>query len=283
MILIADAGSTKTAWTLVDRSGHSVKTCRTSGINPTVMSPVAINRIISGELKPFLEGADLESIHYYGAGIIADKHRSIIAEALSLADAPAVEIESDMLGAARSLLGHQPGIAGILGTGSNSCCYDGSHITANIPPLGYILGDEGSGAAIGKRFVSDLYKGLLPPGIVSLWERTVGLSMADVIERVYRQPGANTFLASLTPFIKQASVHESVNRLILDEFDRYFCRNIDRYQRPGSPLGFIGSIALHFETQLTATARAHGYPKPAVCADPMPGLIDFHTSPKKIH
>ncbi len=276
MILIADAGSTKTTWSLVDPSDGGTLTFRTSGINPAVMPPDEIARIVGSELKPRVADAPVRSVFYYGAGIVTDLHRAAIASSLSFLTPDELEIESDMLGAARSLLRHNAGVAGILGTGSNSCCYDGLRITANIPPLGFILGDEGSGASIGKRFVGDLFKGLMPGEISRLWEERVGLLMGDVIDRVYRHPGANRFLASLMPVIKEASACEVVDRLIIDEFDRYFTRNIDRYGGVGAQLGFTGSVALHFRPQLERVALAHGYPAPAVCADPIEGLVDFH-------
>ncbi len=283
MILIADAGSTKTTWSLVDPADGSARTLRTTGLNPAVMAAEDIRATVDAELRPLIDGTDVTALYYYGAGIVTDSHRATIAGARTFAGIRHIKIESDMLGAARSLLGHEGGIAGILGTGSNSCLYDGARITANIPPLGYILGDEGSGASIGKRFAADLFKGLLPDEVKQLWDRRVGLTMADVIERVYRRPGANAFLASLMPTIREACAHEAVDRLVTEEFDRYFSRNIDRYGRPGAPLGFTGSVALHFSPQLRSVAAAHGYPEPAICADPMPGLIAFHTAAKKIH
>ena len=162
MILIADAGSTKTAWAAVDLSTGHADIIRTSGINPATMSPDSIAGIIVGELLPALPAQKIEHIFYYGAGVVDSARADIIRTALALLSPAPVSVESDMRGAARSLLGHGSGIAAILGTGSNSCyCREGI-IRSNIPPLGFILGDEGSGASLGKRFAADLFKGLLP-------------------------------------------------------------------------------------------------------------------------
>ncbi|MBD5213858.1 MAG: ATPase [Bacteroidales bacterium] len=282
MTIIADAGSTKTTWAITDSNDGSTIMARTSGLNPAVMTPDAITGIIAAELLPVLPSDTVEAIYYYGAGVVTDLHRDTIRSALSAIHCQTIVVESDMLGAARSLLGHKPGIAGILGTGSNSCLYDGSQIVSSIPPLGYILGDEGSGASIGKRFVADLFKGLLPAEVIELWQDDNALSMGEVIERVYRRPGANRFLASLMPLIKKASRIEAVSDLIRDEFDRYFTRNIDRYGRPDLPLGFTGSVAHHFSPWLRSVAAAHRHPLPAICPDPMPGLIAYHADAKKI-
>lgn len=276
MLLIADAGSTKTAWALTDPATSATTLCTTSGINPAVMPPEAIRAVIAGELLPQLGDAPIAGIHFYGAGVVSPECVDIVRHALAPIGAATVSIGSDMLGAARALLGRGAGIACILGTGSNTCLYDGSRITDNVPPMGYILGDEGSGASIGRRFVGDLFKRMLPPDVEEAWRREISLTAADVIERVYRQPGANVFLASLVPFILSQTGHTAVRALIDDEFDRFFLRNVERYDTVTRRLGFVGSVALHLRGPLLAAARRHGYEVTAIIGAPLENLIKFH-------
>ena len=274
MIIIADAGSTKTTWTLCD-AGSST-TVRTSGINAATMAPDAIAKIIADELMPRVDGRSVSEVYFYGAGVVSDSRREVVANALAALGAGRVEVESDMLGAARAILGREAGIACILGTGSNTCLYDGDRIVDNVPALGYILGDEGSGASIGRRFVGDLFKRLFPGEVEAVWRERVGLDMADVIERVYRQPGANVFLGSLVPMVSELMAVEAVSAMVEDEFDRFFVRTVERYATGCRRLGFIGSVAVNFADVLDAVAGRHGYTIAALEADPMPLLVKFH-------
>lgn len=274
MIIIADAGSTKTTWSLCEAG--ACEAVRTSGINAATMAPETIAKIIADELLPRVRGRAVTSVNFYGAGIVSDSRRAVIAEALALLSADSVMVESDMLGAARAILGHEAGIVCILGTGSNTCLYDGDRIVDNVPALGYILGDEGSGASLGRRFVGDLFKRMFPDEVGDMWRERVGLDMADVIERVYRSPGANVFLGSLVPMIRELIGVDAVASMVEDEFDRFFIRNIDRYATDCRRLGFIGSVAVNFADVLDAVARRHGYTVAALEADPMPLLVKFH-------
>lgn len=168
MILIADSGSTKVDWCFVE-GASIVKQVSTSGINPVVMSEDEVSACIGGQLMPQMEGLSPASVHFYGAGCVSDEKCAIVASAISghIPDV-SVTVDSDMLAAARAICGSDPGIACILGTGSNSCVYDGRHIIDNVSPLGYILGDEGSGAVLGKMLVGDVLKRQLPEELLSL-------------------------------------------------------------------------------------------------------------------
>lgn len=274
MKIIADAGSSKTNWCIIDRG--ECRTVRTSGLNPATMSPEAVGGIVAGELLPQLGVYDAPEVYYYGAGVVSDSRRAIVANALSPIAPARVEVESDMLGAARAILGRESGVACILGTGANTCLYDGSAIVDNVPALGYILGDEGSGAVLGRRFVGDLFKRLLPAEAVEMWRERVGLDMVGVIERVYRRPGANVFLGSLVPMIRELMHLEAVSAMVADEFDRFFTRNVERYDTDCRRLGFVGSVAVNFADLLGAVAARHGYSIAAIEADPLPRLVNFH-------
>lgn len=281
MILIADSGSTKTDWCLTDR-GRVVAQVATQGINPFYQTDEEIRRILLSELKSGIgvwENESLDAICYYGAGIrpeMRNRMRRVLASALM---ADKVEVENDLLGAARALFGHEEGIACILGTGSNSGLYDGHDIVANTPPLGFILGDEGSGAVLGRLFLGALYKGLMPVGLKEEFEHSYSLSVADVIQAVYRQPLPNRFLASFSPFIHDHLHVPEVRRLVVGNFRMFLERNLSQYARRDLPVRVIGSIACHYEEMLREAADAEGFLLDAVSKSPMPGLVAYHSCP----
>lgn len=280
MILIVDAGATKTRWRLVG-SATQWHELATDGINAATMPPHAIASVVRDELlslTPPLKGlGDVDHIYYYGAGVVSDAQRQVVAEALAPIGAVRVEIESDMLGAARALLGDSEGIACILGTGSNSCLYNGREIVDNVPALGYILGDEGSGASLGRRFLADLFKRVYPLEFTRMWLTRLRLDVPGVIDRVYRQPGANAWMARLAPDIRCCLGVPQVRAMVIDEFDRFFSRNVERYDTPCRRVGFVGSIAVHFDTELREAASRHGYEVASLMAEPLDGLTLYHT------
>lgn len=275
MKLIIDAGSTKTTWCVIDNNHMPLQTVRSTGINAATMSAELIGYTVD-EVARQLRDTDYDSITYYGAGIVNDTAAQRVTDILSSVFTTShIEVYSDMVGAARALLGHDEGIACILGTGSNSCLYDGEKVTANVPPLGFILGDEGSGGSLGKRFVGDLFKGLLPESVITAWNAEVGLSIPEVIERVYRRPAPSAFLASLSPFIESQLHVAEVRDLVMNEFGRFFDRNVARYETDTRLVGFVGGIATAFSAELTAVARQRGYTIASIIADPLPGLLKY--------
>lgn len=276
-ILVADSGSTKTAWCLIHPDG-TLSEYHTQGLNPALQEAVTIRRILQEELLPQLP--DLTDarydIHFYGAGCLPSlcpQMAIILQDCIPHSEA---EVFSDLLGAARALCGHAPGIACILGTGANSCYYDGRNITKHVSPLGFILGDEGSGATLGKLFLSDLQKGLLAPELATRFTNEYQLNEADIIRKVYREPGANRFLASLAPFLKTHRKHEDIHRLLRSAFENFFLRNIRQYEAPSLPVNFVGSIAFHFREELEEAATAQGYHIGKIAQCPIAGIADFH-------
>ncbi|MBQ7423460.1 MAG: ATPase [Prevotella sp.] len=249
--LIADSGSTKTHWALVGEDGE-VENFSTSGINPVHMSVEEIRAIVAS-LNLGRDSAKM-GVSFYGAGC-AQPFSKKVEEALKgeFPDAD-VFVGSDMLGAARALFGNGEGIACILGTGSNSCLYDGREIVNNIPPLGYILGDEGSGAVLGRMFFNAMFKGFLPEGIREAYLKEEQLTHADVIDRVYRQPQANRFLASTSHFISRHLNFPELRALVEENFRGFFLRNVLRYGRRDVPVGFVGSIAWVYRDILESVA-----------------------------
>lgn len=267
MILIADSGSTKTDWGVT----------QSQGINPFHQSPEAIRQILRSEVLPSLPADEISSVYFYGSGVRPEMESlmvSLLHEVFPLAFT--VEAHSDLLGAARALCGHNYGIASILGTGANSCLYDGERIVQNTPALGYILGDEGSGAVLGKRFLRSLYMGLLSKEIVSIFEDETGLTLPKVINRVYRQPLANRFLASLSEFICRHKSHPGIHQLVVDNFSDFFRLHIAPYNHPELPVSFVGSVAWYYQDELQEAAIREGFTVGVVLQTPMPGLQRYH-------
>ena len=279
MILLADSGSTKTDWCLVDQK-NSVTKVRTAGINPFFQSSEEIANELATHLVPHLPTTHLDSVYFYGAGCTKEKS-PIVAEALKkqFEITGACEVATDMLAAARGLCGHQPGIACIMGTGSNSCAYDGKDITKNVSPLGFILGDEGSGAVLGKTLVGDVLKNQLPKDIVEAFHVEYGLSNADIIDHVYRQKFPNRFLASFVPFLAKHIENKAIFDLVKENFRRFLIRNVKQYQGwEHLPIGFVGSIAYYFQQPLKEALEAEHMTIGKTIQAPMEGLIAYHTT-----
>ena len=217
-------------------------------------------------------------IFFYGAGCTKEK-APVVATAMRtvMNNKARINVLSDMLGAARALCADRPGIVCILGTGSNSCYYDGEDIVDNVSPLGYILGDEGSGAVLGKHFLNALFKGVLPVSMLDDYLQSVGMSYSDIIDRIYRQPMANRFLASTSLFINKHLDSELLQQIVIDNFRQFVRRNIQPYQRPDLPLHSIGSIAWHYRELLQEAVTAEGYILGTVSKSPMKGLLLYHT------
>lgn len=278
MIIIADSGSTKTDWCLVQWEGRESRVdgeMQTEGINPVHMTHDEIVRIVR---KVSLYQENTDEIFFYGAGCTgehAERVRHILSAELQLS-LDSVHVHGDMLGAARAVCGHEAGIACILGTGSNSCLFDGTAIIDNIPPLGYILGDEGSGAVLGKIFLNALFKRELPDELCRLFLDETGQTYEAIIERVYRKPLANRYLASLSTFIgSHLSDYPQLEQLVIDNFRAFFRNNIARYGRPDLPVGAVGSIAFHYQQQLRAAAALEGFRIGKIIKSPMQGLIAY--------
>lgn len=278
MILIADSGSTKTDWAVVD-DGRMVTSMATQGINPFHQDTDNIAAVIETELLPKMGDIYPEEIYFYGSGCREDKVEmmcSILGRAFP--HCARIEAQGDLLAAARAVCGANEGIACIMGTGANSCLYDGKRVVENTPPLGYILGDEGSGAVLGKLFVNALFKGQLPESLKDEWLAETGLSLNIIINKVYREPLANRFLASTSKFIRQHLEVKQLEEMVVDNFREHFRRNVNRYGRKDLPVGAIGSVAYYYREQLEKAAMAEGYSLGKVMRSPMDGLMRYHSS-----
>lgn len=268
--IIADSGSTKTHWAVVEEGGKTTMK-ETLGINPIHMSVDEIKDVIPEHLA--LRISHL-AIRFFGAGCVtpfSEKVEKALKDIYPDAD---IFVGSDMLGAARALFGNDEGIACILGTGSNSCLYDGKEIVKNVPPLGYILGDEGSGAVLGKFFFNALFKGFLPKEMLEEYLEKEQLTYAEIIERVYRKPLANRFLASTSHFIASHLDCEPLRELVKENFRGFFRRNVMQYGRPELEVGIVGSIAHVYRKELTEVAREENIKLNRIVQSPIDLLVE---------
>lgn len=276
MILIADSGSTKTHWCVCER-GIILKHIFTKGINPFYQSVEEIKLEIESKLVPELKEFQINHIYFYGAGCsFADKSAMVGAALGVFFNDIIIEIYSDLLGAARALFGKSKGIACILGTGSNSCYFDGVEIVENVSPLGFILGDEGSGAVLGKILIADCLKNQLPIQLKDKLLKQFDLTPAIILEKVYKQPFPNRFLATLSPFLLENIAEPSIFNIVYDSFDAFFVRNVMQYTLDNKEVGFVGSVAYYFKDCLEIVASERGIKISKIEQSPMNGLVEYH-------
>lgn len=285
--LIVDSGSTKTSWCFAflpdTSSADGARTVTTEGLNPAVMSAEEVEEKIAKALNHCLQSlsisaADVDNVFFYGAGCISGR-AGVVSESIQsiLVDAR-IYVADDLLGAARALCGHKAGIACILGTGSNSCLYDGKNIVAHTPALGYVLGDEGSGAVLGRKFLNAVLKQTLPENIRKRFLQESGLDMAEVINRVYRSPAPNRFLASMSKYIHGYLDEKEVRDIVVDNFEDFIRNNILAYGDKFRTINVVGSIAYHYKEQLTEAASRNGFQIGKIIKSPIEGLIEYHMS-----
>lgn len=272
-ILIADSGTTKTDWCIV-KDGGLVKTIQTKGLNPYFQSYKKLKEEIGNVLLPQIDDI-INTIFFYGAGCVFDKATIMYNAIHTSFPYSKVHIHSDLLAAAHSACGHEAGIVCILGTGSNSCFYDGESIVKNIPSLGFILGDEGSGAMLGRMLVADILKELLPLPVRNAFFNRFELTQEDILERVYRQPYPNRFLASLSPFLSEHIHVPEIRLLVKNSFRLFLVRNVMQYDCRKYPVHFVGSIAFSFQDLLRESTEEAGVAIGKIEKSPMAGLVCF--------
>jgi len=233
--------------------------------------------LLQSQLIPNLDCEAVEYIYFYGAGCSFPEKKILVSRALvRFFNNAMMEIQSDLLGAARSLFQHEKGIACILGTGSNSCYYNGVDVVENVSPLGFILGDEGSGAVLGKLFVADCLKNQLPEELKEKFFAQYELTPAVIMDNVYKQPFPNRFLSKFTPFLLENIEEPSIFNLVFDSFDAFFVRNVMQYPLEDIQVGFVGSIAHYFRNTLEIVAFERGIAISAIVQVPMEGLVKYH-------
>lgn len=259
MILLADSGSTKTKW-LLREGGVDIESTQTQGINPMHQSESVIKEILEKELSGWLRERKIERVEFYGAGCAEMASCEALRQMLGkVAGCENVTVASDIVGAAKGLLGKERGIACIIGTGANSVLWDGEKILSNVHAGGFILGDEGSGAVLGRRLISDFVKGVAPENFMKILGEEMGLDYFKVIGKVYREPLPNRWLAGFAKLLGVHREEEYVQRLLREEFARFFERNVMQYEGWRElTVAFVGSIAFCFEKELRETGEAMG-------------------------
>lgn len=276
MKLIAESGSTRTEWALVE-DNHLVQRVFTEGLNPFFQTRREISRSVRLGLPESFFKKKLDQVYYYGAGCSSYEKKNILGASLVAQFKTPIQVESDLLAAARGLFKCEAGIACILGTGSNSCFYDGKIIVKNVKAAGYILGDEGSGAVLGKLFLADLLKGLAPKELANEFHEKFRILVNDVMESVYNLPFPNRFLGTIAYFLGDYMDNEYVYNLLTNNLRSFFNRNVCQYDYINYPIRFVGSLAYAYPDILQEVAQEFGVEIDVIEETPMNGLIEFHS------
>lgn len=276
MILIADSGATKTEW-LVKRNGQWKNPIRTAGFNPWQHDSESLKQSVL-ILKKQIDITEIEKLVFYGAGCGTEvnqrKVSSILSELLPSAE---ITVSHDLMASAHALLGHEAGIACILGTGSNACRFDGEKITAQITSLGYILGDEGSGAYIGKMLCSAFFRQQMPKELADEFAETYSLQLPDFLTKVYRQAGAAAYLADFSRFAYANRSHEYIQSIVNESFDLFIEYHIDFFKPdPKLPIGFTGSVAFYFQDEIRQQLINKGFTVGKFMKGPAQGLMEYY-------
>lgn len=277
MKLIAESGSTRTEWSLIENN-VLVEHIYTEGLNPFFQTRREISRSIRLGLPTHFFRKKMDMVYYYGAGCSSFEKKQILNASLVAQFKTHIQVESDLLGAARGLFLTQPGIACILGTGSNSCFYDGNEIANNVSAGGYILGDEGSGASVGKDFLSDVMKGLAPKELTNDFLEKFRITTSDIMDSVYNHPLPNRFLDTVSYFFINYIDNEYVIDVITRNFKNFFTRCVFQYDYKNYPIRFVGSMANNYSALLNKVANDYGIEISNIEEAPMKGLIEYHSN-----
>ena len=275
MKLIADSGSTKTSWALAEGGQQR---WRTQGLNPLFCTPDDLAETLKQVKSEIGHTAGALEIHFYGAGCAGERGKEIMSHALrTVFDQADIEVQGDMLAACRATCGREHGVVAILGTGSNSCRYDGTHMVENLAALGYALDcDEGSGNAIGRRLMKGYLRETMPDKLRRLWEEEIGLGKEEILERTYHQPYPNRFMASTATFAKKHEAEPWMAEMLDEVFAEFFEEQILHYESKEHRLNVVGSIGTAFERQIAQTAERYGWSLGKVVQEPIEGLVDYH-------
>ena len=274
--LIADSGSTKTEWCLLN--GNKKKLIDTQGLSPYFLNEAQIKAILEKELLPKIKNSIPAEIYFYGTGCSNPNNVRIVKNALrSVFKNSKIAVDHDLMGAAKALCGREKGIACILGTGSNSCFYNGKKIVKNSPGLGYVLGDEGSGAYLGRKVVQYYLYNTFEPDLMDRFKAKFNTNVIEILDAVYKQPLPNRYLASFAVFLKENRGHYMIENIIEDGFNDFFFNHVYKYSESWKmPINFIGSIAYGFKDVLKDMCNSYELQLGKVLKNPIEGLIKYH-------
>jgi N-acetylglucosamine kinase-like BadF-type ATPase len=275
--LVADVGATKGEWSLLGKGNK--KSVITQGISPYFLNTEEIVAILQKELLPGLKNNLPEEIYYYGTGCANPANAKSVKKALlKLIPKAKTEVTHDLMAAARALCGKKPGIACILGTGSNSCFYNGKRIVKNSPGLGYVLGDEGSGAYLGKKVIQYYLYGTFDDELRGRFDLTYMTNAPEILENVYKKPLPNRYLAGFAKFLAENRGHYMIENIIEDGLNEFFFNHLCKYREIWKmPVNFVGSVAFGFKDVLQQLCDSYEFDLGQVLKNPMPGLIEYHS------
>jgi N-acetylglucosamine kinase-like BadF-type ATPase len=277
-ILIVESGATKAEWCLI-RSGKK-KSVTTQGISPFFFTEQKIVDLVQGDVLPHLgKRIEVAEVHYYGTGMLNPQNVRMVKEAMwNVFPGSEVEVSDDMLAAARALNGREAGLACNLGTGSFCCFYNGKKIAKQSPGIGYILGDEGSGAYLGKKVIQYYLYNTFDEELKYRFDDKYKTDRVEIIENVYRRPLANRYLASYALFLSENRGHYMIENIIEDGLNDFFFHHLCKFNEAWkSPVSFVGSIAFGFKDVLEDLCSAYEFDLGRVLKSPMSGLIDYHS------
>ncbi len=274
--LIADSGSSKTDWCLLD--GKKKIHVSTQGISPYFLTQNQMVEIFQNELLPKLKKKMPEFIYYYGTGCSNPENVLLVKSALKMVfNKTKIFVDTDLLGASKALCGNEKGIACILGTGSNSCYYNGKKVVKNSPGLGYVLGDEGGGAYLGKKVLQHYLYVTFEPDLMDRFANKYNTSASEILENVYRKPLANKYLASFVEFLIENRGHFMIENIIEDGFNEFFFNHLYKYRESWTmPIHFVGSVAFGFKDVLKEICNAYELQLGKIIKTPIDGLIQYH-------
>ncbi|HAE14192.1 MAG: N-acetylglucosamine kinase [Chitinophagales bacterium] len=275
MILIADSGSTKTNWALL-KEATQAHTFSTAGFNPNYSSPEAFEGAVR-EVFSAAQAASVSAVYFYGSGAGNLRNDAILQQLLGSCFVHAeIRVFNDLMAACRGLAGNQPGVVCILGTGSNACLYDGVNMSHDQYSLGYLLGDEGSGFAFGKRMLAAYLYEQMPADLMAAFSASYPVTRDAVLHMAYQEQSPNKHIAGYSRFCSAHADHPWMAQQISDELERFYQAFLRRSETSGLPVHATGSVAAVFEDQLRKVCSSHGRLTGQIHADPLPGLIRFH-------
>ncbi|MCB0664001.1 MAG: hypothetical protein KDC24_14740 [Saprospiraceae bacterium] len=280
MILVCDSGSTKADWKYAD-GVHPDGTISTMGFNPVFHKEDFIKSELTKDLLPRIDATAVNHIFFYGAGCWDSELKMVIKKPLAeLFPNATIEVEHDLLGAARATCGDHPGIACILGTGSNSCSYDGTTVVDNVTNLGFMVGDEGSGSFLGKMLLRSYFYREMPAELAALFEAQFPEGKSEILNRVYNQPAPNVYLASFAHFLSDQKKHFFIENLVYKAFSEFVDRNVKKYKgHLHVPVHFIGSVAFHFSDILQVVMEERALKMGKIIKKPIDHLMEYHKGP----
>ncbi len=279
MLLIADSGSTKTSWRLID-AAKSARDFSTIGYNPHYFETAEIRKSLEETLLTQLGFAPqlIREVHFYGAGCSSKRENKTVRDALNAVFPKASNnVDHDLLAAARAACGRKPGIACILGTGSNSCAYDGGNIVDGVPSLGFIMGDEGSGAHLGRALLKTYFYREMPADIVKSFEKQYGLTKDELISNIYHKPMPSRYSAQFSRFCTDYKEHPFIQKLLRENFEEFLVRHVTKYENAQKwPIHYIGSVAFYFQDILIQLMEELNMKPGRFIRNPLDRLVEFH-------